>query len=145
MPVVEESVVIKRPPSEVFAEMLNLDNIPLWNSNVLGYEVVSGTLGQEDAEVRVKMNVLGRTIEGVGEPIEVEEGRRVKSRFVSPITLELETHWEDTDGGTRLTQRQTFEAPEGFFGDLDDELVARLYATDLRSNLEKLKVLLEGG
>lgn len=144
MSVVEESVVIDLPRSEVFASMLNPENILIWSTNTIGYEVVAGTLGQEDAQIRGKIKVAGKIIEGTGEAVEVEEGRRVKSRIVdSPIPTEIETRFEDTDGGTRLTQRWNLEIPEGFFGELDNELVTRLYATDLRSNLEKLKVLLE--
>lgn len=144
MPVVEESVVIDLPRSEVFASMLNPENILIWGSNALEYEVIAQSPGQEGAKVRVKMKMAGKVIAGTGMAIEVEEGRRLRSRIVdSPIPFELETRFEDVNGGTRVTQRQEFEIPEGFFGELDDSLVARLYATDLRSNFEKLKVLLE--
>lgn len=144
MPVIEESVVIHLPPGEVYASMLNPENILIWGSNALEYEVIAQSPGQEGAKVRVKMKVAGKIIEGTGEAVEVEEGRQLRSRIVdSPIPFELETRFEDVTGGTRVTQRQEFEIPEGFFGELDDELVAKLYATDLRSNFENLKVLLE--
>lgn len=144
MPVVEESVVIDLPRSEVFASTLNPENILIWSSNILDYEVIAQSPGQEGAKVRVKMKVAGKIIVGTGEAVEVEDGRRIKSRVVdSPIPFENETRFEDTNGGTRVTQRQEFQIPEGFFGELDDPLVVELYATDLRSNFEKLKVLLE--
>ena len=144
MPLVEESVVIDLPRDEVFASMLNPENIRIWATNMIDYELSAAAPGQQGTKVRVKMKVAGKVIEGTGEVIEVEEGRRIKSRIVdSPISAQVETRFEGDDGDTKLTQRWELEIPEGFFGELDDSLVARLYATDLRSNFEKLKVLLE--
>lgn len=57
--------------------------------------------------------------------------------------MKRETRFEDANGGTRFTFHQEAEIPGGFFGKLADPLAARLFAKDIRSNLEKLKELLE--
>jgi uncharacterized protein YndB with AHSA1/START domain len=143
MPVIEESVVINRPRDEVFASALDPSLVPIWATNVLEMAPPSGGQIRPGTQIRMTQKYAGKTYEAVGQPVEVDAGRRLRSRMEFPFPIELETRLEDADGGTRWTQRWTFDIPEGFFGELDDELVAKLYAIDLRSNFEKLKALLE--
>ena len=90
------------------------------------------------------VRVAGRTIEWTTEVTESEQDRRVISRSVeSPVGLGLDIKYEDADGGTKVTWHQDSETYGGFFGKLADPLVTRMYAKDVRSNLEKLKELVE--
>lgn len=144
MPVIEESIVIDRPRDEVFAFMNDPDNVPVWNSNVIEYERITEGPLKQGTQNRVKAKVVGKTLEATNEVTEFEEGRRVVSRTIdSPLAVEGETRFEETSGGTRVTFHQEAEIPGGFFGRLAEPLVARMFAKDVRANLEKLKELLE--
>ena len=88
--------------------------------------------------------MAGKRIDFTTEVVEFNEGRRLASRSVeSPIPFELDVTYEDADGGTRVSWHQESPGFRGFFGKLADPLVNRMYAKDVRSNLEKLKDLLE--
>lgn len=144
MPVIEESIVIDRPRSEVFAFVQDPDTVTLWNSNVIEYERITEGPVKEGTKIRIKARVVGKTFESTAEVTEFEEGRRVVSRTTdSPIDVENEIRYENANDGTRMILHQEAEIPRGFFGKLADPLVARMFAKDVRSNLEKLKELLE--
>lgn len=132
------------PRSEVFAFAQDPDTVRLWNSNAIEYERITEGPVNEGTQIRIKTRVLGRTFESTAEVTEFEEGRRVVSRTVeSPIDVENEIRYEDANGGTRMTLRQEAEIPGGSFGKLADPLAGPDVSKDVRSNLEKLKELLE--
>ena len=144
MPVIEESVVIDRGRSEVFAFSTDPVNVPLFNSNMVSFEqLTEGPVGKGTRNHGV-VRVVGRTIEWTTEVTEFEQDRRVISRSVeSPVGFGLDIKYEDANGGTKVTWHQDSETYGGFFGKLADPLVTRMYAKDVRSNLEKLKELVE--
>ena len=144
MPVIDESIVIDRGRGEVFAFATDPDNVPLFNSNLTLYEqLTEGPVGKGTRNHGV-VRVAGRTIEWTTEVTEFEQDRRLTSRTVeSPVGFGLDIKYEDVDGGTKVTWHQEAETYGGFFGKLADPLVTRMYAKDVRSNLEKLKELVE--
>ncbi len=75
---------------------------------------------------------------------EIDIGHRTLLRTTNaPLDSTIEETFEVSGSGTKFTYHQTTEPFRGLFGKLADSLVIRLYQRDLRSNLEKLKVLLE--
>jgi len=144
MPVIDESIVIDRGRSEVFAFASDPENVPLYNSNMISFEqLTEGPVGMGTRNHGM-VRVVGRTIEWTTEVTEFEQDRRLMSRSVeSPVGFGLEIKYEDADGGTKVTWHQESETYGGFFGKLADPLVTRMYAKDVRSNLEKLKELVE--
>jgi uncharacterized membrane protein len=144
MPVVEESVVIDRGRSEVFAFATDPVNVPLFNSNMVSFEqLTEGPVGKGTRNHGM-VRVAGRTIEWTTEVTDFEQDRRVMSMSVeSPVGFGLDITYEDANGGTKVTWHQDSETYGGFFGKLADPLVTRMYAKDVRSNLEKLKELIE--
>lgn len=84
MPVVEESIVIERPRSQVFAAALDPENLPLWASSLIEYGRVARSEGRvkEKTPNRGKMTVAGKTFEVTTEAVAFEEGRRVVGRLV---------------------------------------------------------------
>jgi hypothetical protein len=75
--------------------------------------------------------------------VEVERGR--SGRLVSEdatIPYTLSFRYEDEDAGTKVTWHQEMESLKGFFK-FADAIVLKLYARDVRSNLEKAKTILE--
>jgi len=144
MPTVEEFLVIKRPRTEVFAFASDPANVPLYNSNLVEYEKTSEGPVTKGTTYRGLIRVAGKSIPWTSELVEFEEGHRSVNRSIeSPMAWEIESTYEDFDGGTKVTFHQETAAFGGFFGRLADPLVTRMYARDVRSNLEKLKELLE--
>lgn len=144
MPVVDDSIVINRPRSEVFTFATDPENIPLYSSNLIEFEQVSeGPLGI-GTQNRGSVKVAGKRIDFLTEVVEFDDGRRWASRSIeSPVPFELDITYEDADGGTRISWHQEMPGFGGFFGKLTDPVVNRMYSKDVHSNLEKLKELLE--
>ncbi len=140
---VEESIVINRPRMEVWEFMIDPDNVPVYSSNVVEYELVSGEKQEVGRICRGAVKVAGRRLELTDEMVEVETGRTgklVSKDATIPYTLSL--HYEDEGNGTKLTWHQEMESLKGFFK-FADPIVLKLYARDVRSNLEKAKTILE--
>lgn len=144
MPVIDDSIVINRPRGEVFAYANDPDNIALYSSNMMSYEqLTEGSVGTGTRN-RGTIKVAGKQLEFTAEVIEFELDGRLMSRSIeSPVSFLLEMTYEDVDAGTKVSWHQDSPPFGGFFGKLADPLVSRMYAKDVRSNLEKLKDLLE--
>ena len=137
MPVVEESVVIARPPEEVFDYLAQADNLPVWDSSIVQAEQV-GT------RWRGASKILGRRFEWTTELTEFDRPRRSSSRSIEgklqfTVTLLL----APADDGTRFTYRvDAASGLGGVFGRLADPFVERAQARTVRANLETLAELL---
>lgn len=140
---VEESIVINKPRREVWEFMIDPDNVPVYSSNVVEYELVSGEKQEVGRICRGAVKVAGRRLELTDEMVEVERGRGgklVSEEATIPYTLSF--HYEDEGEGTKVTWHQEMESLKGFF-EFADPIVLKLYARDVRSNLEKAKTILE--
>ncbi len=144
MPVVDDSIIINRPRSEVFAFTADPNNIPLYSSNMIEYEqVTEGPMGVGTRD-RGAVKVAGKRIDFIDEVVKFEEGERFASRSVeSQVPFELDVTYEDAGDGTKVSWHQESPSFGGFFGRLADPLVNRMYAKDVHANLENLKELLE--
>lgn len=139
---IEESVVIDRPRMEVWEFMTDPDNVPVYSSNIVEYEMVSGEKQEVGRICRGVVKVAGRRLELTDEMVEAEPGRAGKIVAVDatiPYTLSLRYADEGEGEGT---WHQEVESLKGFFK-FADPIVLKLYARDVRSNLEKAKTILE--
>jgi ligand-binding SRPBCC domain-containing protein len=144
MPVVEETILIKRPRDEVFAFATDPANVPLYSSNLVEFEKTSDGPVGKGTTYRGLVKVAGRSLKWTSEVAEYDQGRRFVNRSVeSPMAWEMQVSYEDDSGDTLVHWRQETDGYGGFFGKLTDPLVTRMYAKDVKSNLEKLKELLE--
>ncbi len=140
---VEESITINKPRMEVWEFMTDPDNVPVYSSNIIEYELVSGEKQEVGRICRGSVKVAGRRLEMTDEMVEVETGRMgkiVSKDATIPYTLWI--NYEDEGSGTKLTWHQEVESLKGFFK-FADPIVLKLYARDVRSNLEKAKTILE--
>jgi carbon monoxide dehydrogenase subunit G len=140
---VEESIVINKPRPEVWEFMTDPDNVPVYSSNIVEYEMVSGEKLEVGRVCRGVARVAGRRLDFTDEMVEVERGRGgklVSQDATIPYTLSVQC--EDADEGTKVTWHQEVESLKGFFK-FADPIVMKLYARDVRSNLEKAKTILE--
>jgi carbon monoxide dehydrogenase subunit G len=141
---VEESVVISKPRQEVWEFLADPANVTLYSSNISEYELTSGAPTEVGRTARIVVKVAGIRLESTDELVEIDEGRmfKLESRDAKvPYTLTMTL--SDEGGGTRLTWLQEAESLKGVFK-FGDSIVTKMYAHDVRGNLENAKTLIEG-
>ena len=141
---IEESVVVDKPRQEVYEFLADPANVTLYSSNISEYEITSGQPTEVGRTARVVVKVAGIRLESTDELVEIDEGRmfKLESRDAKiPYTLTITL--SDEGGGTRVTWLQESESLKGVFK-LADSVVTKLYARDVRANLENAKTLIEG-
>jgi uncharacterized protein YndB with AHSA1/START domain len=137
---VEHSLVIERPPAEVFAYTTDPANLPEWQSGAL--EARSDGPVQEGARLTEVRKFLGRRMESEGEVTAFEPDRRFALKVVSgPVPYSFEQTLEPTNGGTRV--RVVLEGEPGGFFKLAEPLVERAAKRQLQADFEQLKDILE--
>jgi uncharacterized membrane protein len=143
MPTVEESVVIDKPIGEVFAFFTDPDNVSVYSSNIGDYRVVSGGNSEIGRKAEFTARVVGVRLDFTDELVEYEEGKHYKLASTGGrIPYTIDTRFEDEGDSTRVTWHQESESLGSVFK-LADPIVLKMYAKDVRSNLEKAKTLLE--
>jgi uncharacterized membrane protein len=142
MPRIEEHIHIDRPVAEVFAYGTDPDTQTLINTNMEAYEL-DGPM-EKGARPRGVSRVAGKKLEWVSEVTEFDEGARVEIRSVeAPMDFHITWLYEADGDGTMVRFIQEADGLGGFFGRLSDPIVTKMYSRDVRSNLEKLKLLVE--
>ena len=107
MPVIEESIVIARPAMEVYEFLTAPEKIPLYSSNMVEYEQVSGGPRDVGGVARGTVRVAGRRLTFTTEVVEVEPGRLARSRSSdASIPFRLELRFDEVAEGTRVTWHQ---------------------------------------
>jgi carbon monoxide dehydrogenase subunit G len=140
---VEESIVIARPRAEVWDFLTDPENVTVYASNIVEYEMVEGDKHTVGRRCRGAAKVAGRRVEFTDEMRESEPAahtRLVSEDATIPYSLDLS--YAEEDGGTRVTWHQEVESLKGIFK-FADPIVMRLYARDVRANLENAKTILE--
>ena len=141
---VEESVVIDRPRAEVFDFFANPDNVAVYSSNLVDYDVVSGGPHEIGRQAKFAVKVVGVRLEYTDELVEYVENERLKtSSKDGRIPYSITLTFADEGSGTKVSWLQEVESLGGVFK-FGDGLVIKMYSKDVRSNLEKAKALLEG-
>lgn len=144
MPRVEESVHIDRPVAEVFAYVTDPDNQTTIQSNMIDFQS-DGPL-EKGRRTSGVTRVAGRKVDWSSEVTEFEQDRHFEIRSIdAPMDFHITWHFEAEDGGTRVRFEQEVGSLGSFFGRLADPVVTKMYARDVRGNLENLKTLLEEG
>jgi uncharacterized protein YndB with AHSA1/START domain len=143
MPVTEETVVISRPPQEVFEFLANFENLSAFDAFV----TASGQVGDGPPGLgtrgRGTTRFMGQQFDWMVEFTEFEPPRRMVSRSVEGKRNVTATFTlEPADGGTRVTERLETGAMGGLLGRLPDPLVNRLLGRSLRGNLKTLSRVL---
>jgi uncharacterized protein YndB with AHSA1/START domain len=145
MPTIEESIEIARPCDEVFAYATDVEHQTLYQSNLVDYEQETAEAREKGARDRGTAKVAGKKLHFTQEIAEWDPPRRVLMRSLeAPMSWELEMRFEELGPSrTRMTLHQEVGELGGFFGRLGDALVTKMYARDVRANLENLKALME--
>jgi ligand-binding SRPBCC domain-containing protein len=141
---VEESVVINRPPEEVFDYVANRENLPEWSAPIQEVQKeTQGPLVEEGARFTTVAKFLGQRFETPFEVSVHEPPRRHTDRSTGgPFPQEFTHIFEEVEGGgTRLTEVTDAE-PGGFFR-LAGPLLEIAGRRQFRADLDTLKDLLE--
>jgi uncharacterized protein YndB with AHSA1/START domain len=137
---VEHSLVIERPPAEVFSYTTDPGNLPEWQSTAL--EARSEGPIQQGARVTEVRKFLGRRMESEVEVTGYELNRRFELEVLSgPVPFTFEQTLEPTDGGTRV--KIVLEGEPGGFFKLAEPLVERAVRRQVEADFEQLKDILE--
>lgn len=139
-----ESIVINRPVPEVFEYLSDPDNGTEWASNVVEYDIVSGSRDEVGSVYSLTARVAGARIKATEELVDYEENKRIRLESQeSKIGYTRELDFDsDGDGATKVTFVQDGETGTGLFK-FADAIVQKLYARDVRSDLENAKTILE--
>ena len=144
-PLVSESVVIERPPEEVFAYVTDPQNLPEWAEVIR--EVRRETEGPPKAgeryTVALDIGFLGRRWEHSFEVTAYEPPRRYSDRrnIGGPFQDEHTYTFEEAGGGTRLSL--AMEAHPGGFFRITGPLLEQAIQRQVRKELGTLKDKLE--
>jgi uncharacterized protein YndB with AHSA1/START domain len=139
----EIPVEIDRPVDEVFQYFTDVARIPEWNSLVLEMTPSARPI-KVGTTTKIRLRLLGRTVEATQEVLEYELNRKVVMRTPAPLAVTDTWLFEPLGSGrTRLTYTSVGTA-NGFFK-LADPIVTRVAKKQLSAQLETLKELLEAG
>lgn len=138
----EHTLTIGRPPSEVFAYLTDVTNLPEWQGNVVESRKEGEgplTVGSRFVEVR---KFLGKRMESQMEVTAHEQDRRFDVKVLSgPVQFQVHHRFEEADGGTRIVF--TGEGEPGGFFKLAEPLVGRQAQRQAEADFGTLKDILE--
>jgi uncharacterized protein YndB with AHSA1/START domain len=137
---VDHSLVIERPPAEVFSYTTDPGKLPEWQSTAL--EARSDGPIQQGTHVTEVRKFLGRRMESEVEVTAYEPNRRFALKVLSgPVPFTFEQTLEPTDGGTTI--KIVLEGEPGGFFKLAEPLVERAVRRQVKADFEQLKDILE--
>jgi len=137
---VDSSIVIDRPPEEVFAYATDPAHTPEWQSSALETSVDGPVqAGASGKEVR---KFLGRRMESTMKIEAFEPPRRFALQVTSgPVPFHVEQTVEPEGAGSRVYA--VIEGEPGGFFKLAEPLVERAVRRELEGNFATLKDILE--
>jgi carbon monoxide dehydrogenase subunit G len=137
---IENSVVVNRPPEEVFAYATDVANLPEWQSSALEGRI-DGPM-QAGATGTVVRKFLGRRIDSSVKIEEYEPPRRFAVQSTAgPVSFHVRQTVEPDGSGARISIVMEGE-PGGFFK-LAEPLVERAMRREIEGNFATLKDILE--
>jgi uncharacterized protein YndB with AHSA1/START domain len=137
----EHTVLIARPPADVFAYLTDVSKLPEWQSSA-SEASVEGEM-RPGAHVHEVRTLLGRRGESTLEVTEYEPPRKFSLRVLSgPLPYEVQHRLTDENGATRLDW--VAEADTSKFPRIAVRMVAGAVEAQFKADLERLKTVLEG-
>lgn len=141
--IVEESVTINRPISELYRFWRNLENLPRFMSHLDSVERITDTLSRWRAKAPA-----GTTVEWNAEIINEVPDQVIgwKSIEGSDVVSAGSVNFDDAGAlGTRVRVRLQYSPPGGKVGDAIARLIGSDAATQIRQDLQRFKQLVETG
>ena len=139
--IVEESVTINRPISELYRFWRNLENLPRFMSHLESVERITDTLSRWRAK-----GPAGTTVEWNAEIINEVTDQVIGWRSIenSDVVSAGSVNFEELgQGRTRVRVRLQYSPPGGKLGDAVARLMGADAATEIRQDLHRFKELVE--
>jgi carbon monoxide dehydrogenase subunit G len=141
----EHTVVVERPPQEVFRFLTDLANVPAWQSGAVEVRAPEGPLGVGTTYVEV-LKFLGKRFEATLEVTEFEPARRFALKTRSgPFPFEVRHTLEQADGGGSTRIDVQLEGDPGGLFRLAESLVMRNAKRQIEEDYATLKKMVEAG
>jgi uncharacterized membrane protein len=140
--IVEESVLISRPISELYRFWRNLENLPRFMSHLESVERITDTLSRWSAKAPA-----GTTVEWNAEIINEVPDQVIGWRSIegSDVVSAGSVNFDEAGRGTRVRVRLQYSPPGGKLGDAVARLIGSDAATQIRQDLQRFKQLVEAG
>jgi uncharacterized protein YndB with AHSA1/START domain len=139
----EHTVVVERPPKEVFAVLTDVSNLPEWQSGAVEVRGLEGVLGVGSTYVQ-ELKFLGKRMEATIEVTEFEPGRRFSLRTrTGSIPFRVRHTLEPADGGGATRLHVELEGDPGGLFKLGKSLVMRNARRQIEGDFAALKKLVE--
>jgi uncharacterized membrane protein len=141
--IVEESVIINRPVSELYRFWRNLENLPRFMSHLESVERITDTLSRWRAKAPA-----GGTVEWNAEIINEVPDQVIGWRSIegSDVVSAGSVNFEELPGrGTKVRVRLQYSPPGGKIGDAVARLFGADAATQIRQDLQRFKAMVETG
>jgi hypothetical protein len=146
MATIDESIVIERNREDIRTFMRNTENQMVWQSNLVELSKLDDGDPRVGTKYRGVVKVAGRRVEWTAEIVEWDDLAFYTLRTTeATIGFKMRYEFDKVPEGTRVTLHQEIDPFGGFFGKLADPLVTRIYARDVKANLETLKDVTESG
>ena len=139
--IVEESVMINRPVSEIYRFWRNLENLPRFMTHLESVERITDTLSRWRAK-----GPAGRIVEWNAEIINEVPDQVIgwKSIENSDVVSAGSVNFDDAgQGRTRVRVRLQYSPPGGKLGDAFARLMGADAGTEIRQDLDRFKQLVE--
>ncbi len=140
---VEESIVINRPISEVFAFVANFENHPKWETNFQKVKLLTSTPTGVGTTYQCELKLPGQTATSIFEITEYEVNRKIafEAEPAGPAKPNGSFLFEAVPGGTKIT---LLPRPEfrGIFK-LMEPMMTGYVRKQNQEHLQKLKSILE--
>ena len=138
----DASVVVERPPEEVFTYLSDPDTFPEWQASALEARQESPGAMTAGTRIREVRKFLGRRMDMVVEVTAYEPGTQFSLKVASgPIPFQVRQSLVPVEGGTKIDA--VIEGEPGGFFKLAEPLVVRAVGRELANNLATLKDILE--
>lgn len=116
MATAQVSVEIERPLTEVFEFVAAIENLPKWTPVIVDTWPLTGTPPEPGSTYMVRAHVMGRTMEIPSEVTGFEKDRLFAYRSEGAMGYENTVTFEQTQSGTRMTERIDMPSPGGLAG-----------------------------
>ncbi|MEL6347352.1 MAG: SRPBCC family protein [Myxococcota bacterium] len=138
------ALTVRRPLADVFAFWANPDNIPRWQSGVIGYRrETADPIGVGTVYV-VTRKALGRQTETRGELTRFEEHQRVvESVKAGPASFTIDTRFAAVDAATTRVTVETRIELGGLLGKIGERMAGRPIRKQAENDHDKIKQILE--
>lgn len=139
----EISIIVQRPVEEVFAYVVDRDNLNEWVPVILDSWPVSGNYPETGSTYMVKAQFMGKTMEIPSEVVGYQPNRLFAYKSYGFLTYVDRMTFQETETGTLVTEQIDMKS-DGPFSRLLDPLKLILSKRSHQENQQLLKAILEG-